>query len=286
VALRVLPADPRRHLRAVYAVTRMIDDAGDGPTPAAAYGDRGLAADRIARLTALRRDLEEVWAGSVPHDPVLRTFADTVVACGLSRQPFVDLVAANLLDQTITTYATFADLAGYCALSANPVGRMVLEIFGAATPRRLAWSDRICTALQVIEHCQDVVEDRRAGRVYLPLCDLDRFGVTPADFESSRPRAAVRHLIAFESARARSLLESGRPLLRELTGWARLAVAGYMAGGRAALAALERGGWVNWPTPARVRWVDVAGHLAVLWCSATLAARGGRAGSVGRPEGR
>jgi phytoene/squalene synthetase len=129
-------------------------------------------------------------------------------------------------------------------------------------------SDRICSALQVIEHCQDIAEDQRAGRIYLPEEDLGQFGVDPADFAAPVTGPRVRALIAFEAQRAEALLNSGTPLLRELHGWARLAVAGYVAGGRAAVAALRRHNWAVLPTHPRGRRLDVAHALALLLAGA------------------
>jgi phytoene/squalene synthetase len=100
-------------------------------------------------------------------------------------------------------------------------------------------SDRVCTALQLVEHWQDVAEDYRAGRIYLPGEDLARWGVAEAGLAAPRATAALRSLMAFECQRARSLLDAGAPLVGSLRGWARVAVAGYVAGGRAALAAIE-----------------------------------------------
>jgi squalene synthase HpnC len=253
VALRVLPKEPRRHLAAVYDVARVIDDLGDE-----------APGDRTAQLVAFRGDLSLIWTGGEPDLPVLRRLAPTVAACGLTRQPFVDLIEANLVDQEVPDYPTYADLLDYCRLSANPIGRMVLEIFGVATPGRVEHSDRICTALQIIEHCQDIAEDRRAGRIYMPLEDLDAFGVEPSDLDAGTASLALRKLVAFEAGRARALLESGLPLLPELTGWARVAVTGYAAGGLAALAAIKRVKWdVMSSYPQSRRW-DVIRQFTAL----------------------
>jgi squalene synthase HpnC len=232
VALRVLPRESRRHLRAVYDVARVIDDLGDR-----------AEGDRTALLTAFREDLAAVWHDGQPNADVLRRLLPTVRACGLSQEPFDRLVEANLWDQRITGHPTYADLRAYCALSADPVGRIVLAIFGASTSRTVELSDRVCTALQIIEHCQDVAEDRRAGRVYLPGEDLAAFGVPGSDLDRAETSAALRRLVAFEADRAVALLDSGRPLLGMLHGWARVAVAGYMAGGLAAVDGLRRANW-------------------------------------------
>jgi 15-cis-phytoene synthase len=127
---------------------------------------------------------------------------------------------------------------GYCRLSANPVGRIVLHVFGSFSPQRAELSDSVCTALQLAEHWQDVAEDLRAGRIYLPAQDLDRFGCTEEDLAQASAPPQVRALIAFETGRAMALLDAGAPLIGTLPGAARAAVAGYVAGGRAALAAI------------------------------------------------
>jgi squalene synthase HpnC len=189
--------------------------------------------------------------GAGPRLPVVRALARTVVSCAIPAQPFLDLIEANRQDQVVTRYPVFADLLGYCRLSANPVGRMVLHVFGAATPGRAALSDQVCTALQLAEHWQDVAEDLRAGRIYLPLADLDRFGVSEADLTAPRAGPGVRALISFQVRRARDLLDAGAPIVGTLRGAARLAVAGYVAGGRAALAAIAASG--HDPLPATPR---------------------------------
>src|SRR5690606_37212679 len=149
----------------------------------------------------------------------------------------------NRRDQEVTRYATFDDLLDYCALSADPVGHIVLHVFGAATPDRLALSDRVCTALHIIEHCQDVGEDYRNGRVYLPAEDLHRFGCEESDLAAAVTPTRLRGVVALQAGRAARLLDEGAALTRLLSGFPRVAVAGYIAGGRAALAALERGAY-------------------------------------------
>lgn len=231
VALRLLPSAPRRHLSAIYGVARVIDDLGDR-----ADGDRS------ALLEDFRSDLDRVWAGERPAWRVLRQLVPTVVQCQLSREPFERLVLANLQDQTVCSYEDFEQLQAYCRLSADPVGRLVLAVFGAQTPRTVQLSDRVCTALQLLEFWQDVAEDRAAGRVYLPRETMREHGVSDADLDAATTPPALRRALAAETWRAESLLDSGSELLRLLDGWARVAVAGYIAGGRATALALRRGG--------------------------------------------
>jgi squalene synthase HpnC len=235
VALRVLPAVHRRHLTALYGFARLTDDLGDEARESGqADGDL-----RLRLLDELGADVDRIYQGETPRSPVMRKMAVTVAECHVPAQPLHDLIQANRQDQRVTRYQTFAELSRYCELSANPVGQIVLYIFGVATGERIALSDNICTALQLAEHWQDVAEDLANGRVYLPAEDLDRFSVTEADLAVPSAGPAVRELMRFETDRADSLLGQGAPLVGTLRGAARVAVAGYLAGGRAALAAIR-----------------------------------------------
>jgi len=245
VALRMLPARHRRHLMAVYGFARITDDIGDEAPPA----------ERPRMLAELEEDLARLKDGQA-RLPVIRALEPTVCELGVPIQPFLDLIAANRQDQIVSRYPTLEDLLGYCKLSANPVGRIVLYVFGAFTPERAELSDRVCTALQLAEHWQDVAEDYQAGRIYLPGEDLDRFHVTDADLAGPPAGPRLRELMAFETDRARRLLDDGAPLVGTLRGTARLAVAGYVAGGRAALASIASAGYdvlTATPTPAHRR---------------------------------
>jgi len=235
VALRLLPAGHRRHLTALYCFARLTDDLGDEATQKG-EADADL---RLRLLDELAADVHRIYAGEGPQAPVMQQMAVTVSECKVPAEPLLDLIQANRQDQQVTRYRTFGELAQYCELSANPVGRIVLYIFGAATPDRVKLSDSICTALQLAEHWQDVAEDLAKGRIYLPAEDLERFGVTEADLAEPSASPAVKDLMRFEVDRARRLLDEGAPLVGTLRGAARLAVAGYLAGGRAALHAIE-----------------------------------------------
>ena len=233
VALRILPARYRRHLMALYGFARLTDDIGDEVSPAA----------RQRLLDELEADVQRIYDGGTPQLTALRELAVTVAECSVPAQPLLDLIQANRQDQLVTRYETIEDLAGYCRLSANPIGRVVLHIFGAASPARYQLSDSICTALQLAEHWQDVAEDLGKGRIYLPRADLEKFGVTEQDLAAPVTGPRVRALMAYEVTRASTLLDEGAPLVGTLRGAARLAVAGYLAGGRAALAAITASGY-------------------------------------------
>jgi squalene synthase HpnC len=245
VALRVLPRAWRAHLSALYGFARLTDDLGDEPLPGLSpdASPETIKATRLRLLDDLQGDVARIFDGGTPELPAIRALSETVRECGVPRQPLEDLIQANRQDQLVDRYETYDDLKRYCELSANPVGRVVLYIVGAATQERLLLSDNICTALQLIEHWQDVAEDLGNGRIYLPAEDLKRFSVTEADL--ARPAAGpdVIELMAFEVDRASALLDEGAPLIGTLKGAARLAISGYAAGGRAALRAIENAGY-------------------------------------------
>ncbi len=222
VALRILGTRRRAQLLSIYGFARLVDDAGDE-----------ASGDRLGLLDWIEADLDRIYAHERPEHPVLQALRPTVDALRLPDAPFRRLLEANRRDQTVHEYATFDQLLDYCGLSAAPVGELVLHVFGAATPERIELSDRICAGLQITEHLQDVAEDAGKGRVYLPLEDRERFGVRGLTYTD-----AFRGLMAFEVERAHSLLSAGAPLIRRLKGAPALAVAGFVAGGRAALDAI------------------------------------------------
>ena len=227
VAPLFLPRVVRAHLLALYGFARLVDDLGDEAD-----------GDRLSLLDWAEAELERAVAGQATH-PIFVQLTTTIQACLLDPQPFRDLIQANRIDQEVSSYQTFDDLLGYCALSANPVGRLVLAVLGLATPERVAWSDDVCSALQVAEHCQDVGEDAARGRVYLPAADLAYFGCDPADLRASVASPALRGVLRLEVGKAHELLASSGPLVASMRGRARLLIAGFAAGGGAALDAIE-----------------------------------------------
>jgi squalene synthase HpnC len=234
VASRLLPRAEREHLLAVYGFARLVDELGDSPEIA--------PAERPAALDWLEAELDAALTGDSRH-PLMARLGATIAACGLEREPFARLIEANRLDQRKSRYATWEELRDYCALSADPVGEIVLGVFGRAEPELIALSDRICTALQLAEHCQDVAEDLGRGRLYLPREDLARFDCDEEELSRERATAPVRAVLAFETERGRALLREGLPLIGALRGRQRLAVAAFAAGGSAAFDAIERAGF-------------------------------------------
>ncbi|MFD9479223.1 MULTISPECIES: squalene synthase HpnC [Streptomyces] len=260
VAPVFLPRAWRDGLTAVYGYARLVDDIGDGDLAPGGHDavllglDPAAVDDRPAMLDALEADLHRVFNGSPgpagpPRHPLLRALQPVVRAHGLTPEPFLALIEANRQDQRVARYGTYADLVGYCELSANPVGRLVLSLTGTSTPERIRRSDAVCTALQIVEHIQDVAEDLGRDRIYLPAEDLRRFHVTEAELAAPSAGASVRSLIAFETERARELLNEGTPLVGSVHGRLRLLLAGFVGGGRAALRAVTAAGFDVLPGP-------------------------------------
>lgn len=252
VAPVFLPRAWRQDLMAVYGFARLVDDIGDGDLADGGRPDAVLlglepeaAADRIAMLDAFEADLRRVFDGGTagPSHPLLRALRPTVRKHALTPEPFLGLIAANRQDQQISRYASYGDLLAYCELSANPVGRLVLSITGTSTPERVRRSDAVCTALQIVEHIQDVAEDLARDRVYLPAEDMKRYAVDEADLAEPQAGPQVKALVAFEAERARELLYEGTPLVGSVRGRLRLLLAGFVGGGRAALKSVERAGY-------------------------------------------
>ena len=267
VASRVLPRRARAHLLAIYGFARLVDELGDA--------DGQSPTQRLAALDWLEGELVRAFAGQAEH-PLLMRLGASVRECGLAREPFVRLIEANRVDQRVSRYETWERLREYCALSADPVGELVLGVLGLASPARIELSSSICTALQLAEHCQDVAEDRARGRIYLPLEDLARFGADETDLAGEHASEQLRAVLAFEVARARRLLREGTPLIAQLRGRPRFAVAAFVAGGHAALDAIEHARYDVLAGPPRAGRARRALALAAALC----AGRGALAGSA------
>lgn len=241
VASLLFPRRLRPHLLAVYGFARLVDQLGDEA--------RG---DRRRLLAAVSGELDTIYDGGSPSHQLLRRLATTVRRFAIPRSPLDRLVQANVQDQDVARYETFDDLVGYCRLSAQPVGELVLRVAEACTPARLELSDATCTGLQLVEFLQDVGEDAAKGRIYLPAEDLRRFGYSEEDLLGGVVDDRFTCLMAFEAARARRLLVEGRELSRALPGRLGFAIRLYTAGGLAAVDDLRRRGYATLGSSAHV----------------------------------
>ena len=255
VASRLVPAAVRPAVMAIYRFARMADDLADeGDAP---------AAERIAALAAFDWALDRIATGATPAAPPFPALAAAIREHSLPMAPFHDLLSAFTQDVGVGRYATYADLDDYCRRSANPIGRLLLALYRAETPVNLQQSDAICTGLQLTNFWQDVAVDWRKDRVYLPQEDLDRFGVPLTQIGAGRSDDRWRALLAFQTARARALLESGRPLTRALPWRLGLELAAVIAGGLRILDRIDgvRGDvFAHRPQLAARDWCVVAYH--------------------------
>jgi squalene synthase HpnC len=253
VASFLLPRDVRAAVLALYRFARAADDVAD-------EGD-ATPAQRLAELDRFGAALDAIASGRQPAEA---PFADLAVAVRRHELPIAllhDLISAFRQDVTTHRYPTWASVLDYCRRSANPIGRLLLRLHRRDGPDDAAWSDAVCSALQLVNFWQDIAQDWRKGRVYLPQEDLARFGVTETQIAAGRCDDAWRALIAFETARTRALLESGRPLVRSLPWRFALELSGIIAGGHRILDRIDGvGGDVfrHRPRLRRVDWALVA----------------------------
>jgi squalene synthase HpnC len=206
VASRLVPAEIRPHLIALYAFARSADDFADEPQ----YEGR-----RLEALDRWEEDLRRCCHGEASH-PVFVALADTIEKRDLPIPPLEDMLSAFRTDLDVRRYATFQALRGYTARSADPVGRLLLALFGYRQPELVRFADEISTALQLTNFWQDVAADAARDHIYLPAEDLHFFGVTEADVKALKPTPGLRDLLRFQVARTRALYEHGRPLLDRL----------------------------------------------------------------------
>ena len=210
VASFLVPARLRQPIEAIYHFARSADDIAD-------EGDASPD-ERLAGLRAYQAELDRIEAGTPPQMQLFITLAAVIRQHDLPILLFRDLLDAFAQDVVKKRYADYPDLLDYCRRSANPVGRLVLHLFGRTEPEHLEQSDCICTALQLINFWQDVAIDWRKDRVYIPQTDFPHFKCSEADIAASRWSANWAALMDFEIDRAAALMQRGLPLVHALPG--------------------------------------------------------------------
>ena len=210
VASLLLPPRLRRPIEVIYRFARAADD----------IADEGQASDaeRLAGLAAYRAELDRIEAGHPPQRPEFSELAEIIAAWQLPVQLLRDLLDAFAQDVSKKRYADYTELLDYCRRSANPVGRLLLHLFGRTEAIHLARSDAICTALQLVNFWQDIALDWQKGRIYLPQDELARFAIDEAQIASGKWDEAWATLLDAQLGRARRLLEDGAPLVHVLPG--------------------------------------------------------------------
>jgi squalene synthase HpnC len=233
VASWFLPARLRQHFYNVYAYCRISDDLGD---------EVGNAQQSLELLDQWEAELNACYEGS-PRHPVFVALAGTVKQFGIPKHEFSDLLIAFRQDQTVTRFETFDDLLGYCRYSANPVGHLVLYLCGYNDAGRQQLSDYTCTALQLANFWQDVSVDYGKGRIYLPLEDMRRHGVSEEDIARRRCTAQFVVMMKFQVERAREWFERGLPLVKKVDRVLAVDLELFSRGGQEILNAIERQGF-------------------------------------------
>jgi squalene synthase HpnC len=241
----LLPRRLHRHFYNVYAYCRWADDLGDE------VGDRDRS---LALLTWWRDELEHCYAGEMRH-PVFVALAGTIAEFQIPQQPFADLISAFEQDQRVTEYDTFDQLRDYCRRSADPVGRIVLYLCGQSNEQNAAWSDRICTGLQLANFWQDVARDYDIGRIYLPREDCEQFGYSREEFDRRITNRSFLDLMRFEVDRARQWLREGLPIVEQMPGRLRIDIDLFAHGGLTILDRIEAIGYRVWDQrPVVTKW--------------------------------
>ncbi len=237
VGSALIPKRLRKHFYSIYAFARIADDFADE-----GYGQGYSEGERLDLLNEWRRMLMESLAGQARH-PVFVALARTAAEFDLRAVLLEDLLSAFAQDVTLRRYESFDQLVDYCRRSANPIGRLILLLFGYRDERRQQWSDDICTALQLTNHWQDVAVDLEKDRVYLPEEDLSQFELCVDDLKRRGASDGVKRLMKFEVGRARQMFERGKPLCMSVSGRLGLELRSVWLGGMRILDHIEQNGY-------------------------------------------
>jgi squalene synthase HpnC len=250
VASVLLPTHLRRPVALIYAFARQADDfADEGDWP---------ASTRLVHLASFGEQLDQIESGAAPESPLFVDLATVIKTYGLPISLFRDLLSAFSQDVVKTRYADFDEVMDYCRRSANPVGRLMLHLYGKTEARHLAWSDQICSGLQLINFWQDLEIDYRKNRIYLPANEMAEYGVTESDIANRNASRNWRDLMLFQIDRSRQMLLAGAPLGRALPGRIGLELRMIVMGGNRILEKLRAGGgevFGNRPVLKPIDWV-------------------------------
>ncbi len=232
VASVLMPARFRRPVGLIYRFAREADDFAD-------EGDL-LPAQRLALLAGFNRELDRIVAGQPPVVPWFADLAAIIREHALPVQLFRDLLSAFSQDVVKERYADYAEVLDYCRRSADPVGRLLLVLYGAATPQNNAWGDAICSSLQLINFWQDVAIDYRKPRIYFPQDEMTQYGITENQLAQGDTGGRWREFMQFQINRTRQYLYSGAPLGHVLKGRLGLEMRMIIAGGDRILSKIEK----------------------------------------------
>lgn len=231
IASLLIPREVKRHIYAIYAFCRHVDDLGDE-----AEGNRPVL------LNEWEEELDRCYSGR-PEQIIMVALADTIAQFAIPKEPFKKLIEANRMDQRIDRYRTYEELLKYCDHSANPVGRLFLYLFGYRESQLQELSDYTCTALQLTNFWQDIAIDLEKGRIYIPQEDLQRFNYTEEELKRHVVNENFRQLMRFELERTRGLFQEGLKLVEFLDGRLRVDVELFSRGGLRILRKIVKGNY-------------------------------------------
>jgi squalene synthase HpnC len=237
VASVLLPRPLRHPVAVIYRFARTADDFAD-------EGDRP-AAERLALLEGYREELRRIAGGRASASPLFNELREVITEYDLPVEPFHDLLDAFSQDVTKARYASFAEVLDYCRRSADPIGRLMLGLYRESCDqkfgdRHVAWSDAICSALQLTNFWQDVAIDFAKDRIYLPQDEMARFGVGERQIAARDTGGGWTALMNFQVERTRAMLERGAPLALVLPGRIGLEIRTVVQGGLRILEKIER----------------------------------------------
>lgn len=254
VASQLLPQRFRQPIAVIYAFARTADD----------FADEGnhTPAERLTLLDDYETHLQRLLAGSPGSDPVFIALTDVIKRYALPIGLFEDLLSAFSQDVTKQRYENFAEVMDYCRRSANPIGRLLLYLYNQADEENLSLSDQICTALQLINFLQDLLQDfDEHNRIYLPQNEMRKYQICETDLQERNSNTAMQNLVQLQIQRARALLLAGSPLGNKLTGRIGLELRMIIQGGMRILQKLENNGGNVFLRP-RLKKSD---YLGILW---------------------
>ena len=256
VASWLLPRDLRPHFYHIYGYCRWADDLAD---------ETGNVPESLELLAWWERQLRACYRGQVQH-PVFVALSETIEEFNIPPDPFCDLLVAFRRDQRQTRYASFAELLTYCQHSANPVGRLILYLGRCHNDTNVAWSDSICTGLQLANFLQDIARDYDRGRIYLPVESWHRFGYSKSDFAERVLNDSFRNMVKFEVDRAQSYLRAGVPLVKHVPRRFAVDVDLFIRGGLSLLKAIRRSDYNVWQQrPTVNKWKKIGLLMGAWW---------------------
>jgi len=232
VASVLLPMHLRKPIGLIYSFARQADDFAD-------EGDLSPA-QRLALLDGFKQELDLIQANAVPETPFFVTLQAMIQAHQLPLTPFYDLLDAFSQDVVKSRYENYGEVLDYCRRSANPIGRLMLHLYGAVTPQNISYSDAICSSLQIINFLQDVAIDYKKNRIYFPLDEMQKYNIDERQIANGDNSGAWSSFMEFEINRVRNLLRSGAPLGKVLPGRFGLEMRTIIAGGERILYKLQK----------------------------------------------